>query len=259
MQWAYPATPWIAAVAAWVEDEVYPTLNRNRSYLRTSPLAKPGTSMIDVLGDDPAGHAEGRWIFLRFLSERFPAEVGGLPIVVRDIVERGADAALALGGTTMLKEFTTFTTWNRNPAAFYDEGAAYPTAPLEGNVMLSGVTNTRTFTGGAGQWTSHSFRFRPSSTLSGRWQIRLDGRSEGILQSSGKAFVATFKAKGRPAATRVIAMKDAELLTSGITLSFNTSVEWVELRVVTGEVGVGSNPSETGEPVYKVTAKVSRR
>lgn len=259
VQWAYSQdSAWISAVAAWVEDEVYPNLNRNRGYLPFSAMAKPGISMIDIFNARPH-QEEARWIFLRFLSERYPAEVGGLPVVVRDVVQHRAGPALQSRGSSMLAQFTTFTTWNRNPAAYYAEGTTYPTAPLAGNVMLSGATRTRSFDGVGQEFTSHSFRFRPSSTLRGDWRINLRATSGDVFGiGAGKAFVATFKAKSRPAVTRVIASIAHADLEKSISLAFNTSVEWVELRVVTGEVGEAMN-LDRGTPVYKVTAKVSRR
>ena len=72
--WAMEAT------AAWVEDEVYDDVNDNVQYLNDSPITDRKRS-IDKFG---GLFHYGVWIFFRYLTEKFPAETGGLPTIIRD-------------------------------------------------------------------------------------------------------------------------------------------------------------------------------
>lgn len=132
------------ATATWVEDELYDGVNDNRQYLRKGQLGNPYLP-LDYFH---AGGFEqyGNWIFFRYLSEKWPASVAGLPTIVRAIW-RQADgnagapdkysiqavkAVLAGKQTSLAKEFGLFSARNRFARTFYDEGAQqhYPQGPF---------------------------------------------------------------------------------------------------------------------------------
>ena len=75
--WAMEAT------AAWVEDEVYDDVDDNVQYLADSPITDRKRS-IDKFG---GLFHYGVWIYFRYLTEKFPAETGGLPTIIRKFWE----------------------------------------------------------------------------------------------------------------------------------------------------------------------------
>ena len=84
-QFAYDAFDdgWaMEATAAWVEDEVFDGVDDNVQYLNDSPITDRKRS-IDKFG---GLFHYGVWIFFRYLTEKFPAETGGLPTIVLQVL-----------------------------------------------------------------------------------------------------------------------------------------------------------------------------
>ena len=119
--------------ATWIEDEVYPGIDDNLQYLRTSPLARQ-SFYFPLDHDEPdmrrpeSALAYGAWIWWRFLSERHGREI------VRDVWARArgsayaiqaTEAALAARGDSLAKAFADFGVANLTPAAHYRDGARY--------------------------------------------------------------------------------------------------------------------------------------
>ena len=135
------------STATWAEDEVFDDVDDNVQYLRSSPLRQPGVP----LDKDDGLRVYGGWIFFRYLTERFPEQEGGLPVLVREMWERadGSGAgpddysiaavknALAARGVGLRAAWAEFAAANRQPGRSYAEGRAYPRAPLSGTVALS--------------------------------------------------------------------------------------------------------------------------
>jgi hypothetical protein len=142
VQYAYDAgeDPWfMEGTAVWMEDEVANDVNANRVWLRESPLTHPWIPVDSSRGLN----AYGAWIFWRFLCE-----TGGHgspdPSIIRRVWELAADGpgdpnlysaraleqALASRGRSLREELAAFGVWNLAPAAFYSEGAAYPSVPV---------------------------------------------------------------------------------------------------------------------------------
>jgi hypothetical protein len=138
IQFAYDAAEdlWILeGTAAWIEDEVYPAINDNLTFLARSPASSPGTP-VDR-GD--GGFEYGAWLFFRYLSERLVGDRA----IVREIWTRadGSElaafgdeysiravrAALAARGKAWKSGFVRFARDNRTRR--YAEGFAYPVAP----------------------------------------------------------------------------------------------------------------------------------
>ena len=135
------------STATWVEDEVFDDVDDNVQYLRSSPLKQPGVPL-----DKDAGlRVYGGWIFFRHLTERFPDEEGGLPVLVREMWDRADGSAvgpddysveaiknvLAARGAGLRSAWASFAAANRQPGRSYEEGRTYPQAPLSGTVALS--------------------------------------------------------------------------------------------------------------------------
>ncbi len=151
IQFAYDWTEdsWLLeATATWAEDELYDHVNDNVQYLSQSPLGRPRTPLDTSDGQ----FFYGAWVFFRYLTERFPAETGAMPTLVRDIWRRadGSPGApdnyswqavaneLRSRKTTAVKMFTAFAEGNRRPARTYEEGEAnsYPKSRLANSYTL---------------------------------------------------------------------------------------------------------------------------
>ncbi|CAB4734865.1 MAG: hypothetical protein F2667_14775 [Actinobacteria bacterium] len=183
----YNEDPWfLEATAAWVEDELYPDVDDNVQYLRSSQLEKPGASM-DRFG---GSWHYGQWIFFRFLSEQFPDVTGELPSIVREAWEL-ADAnpgepdeysidaisdAVAARGTTLTDVFAAYAAGNRHPGTTYEEGAAlrYPTAPVAQVAVLSPSKPTRSFDVSLKHLASGTLQTYPTSAMTGGWEVTID-------------------------------------------------------------------------------------
>lgn len=146
--------------AAWIEDEVYDSIDDNRQYLKTSPLAPQNYAFpLDYHNPDrnepDSDYKYGAWIWWRYLSERF-----GTGIVRaawrRADANRGAPdeyslqaivSALSIRGLDFGSVFADFAVANAYPSVSYAEGRTYP-APDPDTTMVSavGVGRTNVFT-----------------------------------------------------------------------------------------------------------------
>jgi hypothetical protein len=138
IQFAYDAAEdlWILeGTAAWIEDEVYPAINDNLTFLARSAASSPGTP-VDR-GD--GGFEYGAWLFFRYLSERLVgdraivreawtrADGSELAAFGDDYSIRAVRAALAARGKPWKSGFVRFARDNRTRQ--YADGFAYPAAP----------------------------------------------------------------------------------------------------------------------------------
>lgn len=132
--------------AAWIEDELYDSVNDNRMYFPGSQLRYPWVS-LDYYNSS-GFNAYGSWIFLRYLSERY-ARAGVPPLeFVKRLWDRldassnsepddysllGVRRLIAAAPTTFpggfARTYNQFAAANRLPSKYYDEGAAYPKSP----------------------------------------------------------------------------------------------------------------------------------
>lgn len=155
VQYAYDSLEdgwFLESTAVWAEDQVYDDVNDNVQYAPYSPLARPRSS-LDYF-DTNGFRQYGSWLFFRWLSERFPAVQGGLPVIVRQFLEAAdstqgaASDAYSMQAISRVlrqdklpidKAFARFADANRRPRAFYSEAAAnsYPRAPLAQKFTLS--------------------------------------------------------------------------------------------------------------------------
>jgi hypothetical protein len=142
VQYAYDSgeDAWLTeGTAAWMEDIVADDVDANRRWLHSSAIAHPWVPI-----DSSRGLNEyGAWVFWRFLTEsqgtRDPDQA-----LIRTVWELAAQGpgdpglfsaealqeALDSRGRSLAGALATFGSWNLAPAAFYDEGAAYPRAPV---------------------------------------------------------------------------------------------------------------------------------
>ncbi|WP_193606553.1 MXAN_6640 family putative metalloprotease [Nocardioides lijunqiniae] len=175
----------LEATAAWIEDEVYDSVDDNRQYLAASPLRRPRLSMDRFNPNN--GYHYGVWIFFRRLSERFPGTQGGLPTIVRDMWRRAdgsgparrnqyswqaVSSVLKARGTSAQREFSTFSAANRRPRKTYSEGAAYRAAPLAGRARVSRGLVRREVR--LNHLSSATYRLTPVAALRApRWKVRV--------------------------------------------------------------------------------------
>ncbi len=126
--------------AAWIEDEVYDSINDNRQYLSRSPIS--ATRFWHPLDYYSANNSSaesiykyGAWIYWRFMSEHFGRDVirsvwrradsiRGAP---DDYSIQAAANVLTARGTNLTDFLADFGATNLLPSIGYQEGAAYPT------------------------------------------------------------------------------------------------------------------------------------
>lgn len=235
VQFAYDVAEdaWLMeATATWAEDEVYGSINDNRQYLSDGPLGmphRPLNAFIDL-------SAYGTWIFFRFLGERYPTTKAGMSTIVRDIWDRlpgetysleGIHAVLAARGSTLPAQLAWFNVWNRRPASYYSEGAAYRPAPTRGAFALNGQRPKKVVSVNLNHLSSSTYRFtRPTTGGQWRLQIKLNLSAKEI----GAAAVVSLKVKGHSPTTKVLALNANGDAT--YTYPFRTNVEWIDITPI---------------------------
>ena len=189
VQFAYDALEdawFMEGSAAWIEDEVYDSVNDNRQYLSSSQFRKPTVPLDASRGLG----VYGTWGFLRYLSERFGTDV------IREAWERadyspgGPDDYSIQALDRVISRETSFDdvmgdfglVINR-PRAFLSEGKAFPTA-----------TEDRFLLGRAGATTGWQ-----SYTLDHMSYAPVDVRPGGSVRAGARLKV-IIDAPGRPTA-----------------------------------------------------------
>ena len=206
------------ASATWAEDELYDSVNDNVGYLDNGQLGEPWVP-LDYYG----GLTQyGNWIFLRYLTEKYPAEVGGLPKLMRDILNRvdaaeltdpdmyaiqAIKSALSARNTSFTTQYALFTDAGRRRSSF-SEGVAqqYPIKPLGGTRTLSSANKTTGWlevTGGQDHLTSLTLRVVPNDSLkASAWRLRVQLDLAPTRRGSA-AVVTVYKQGGGVTVTRV--------------------------------------------------------
>lgn len=243
VQFAYDITEdrWLLeATAAWVEDELYDDVNDNLQYLQRSPMRMPRVPM-DTFGNS---FHYGTWIFIRYLSERFPQAQGGLPVVVRDMIEKtdgsrkgkrnlysvqAVKAALASQGTDLPSAMALFAAANRRPAQSYDEGKAnnYRPAPLAKTLRV-GKGQSRGDSITADHLTTATVRFVPKGRLGKQAQLRLSM----TMGPANNGLAALASIKLRSGTVRVVPIRISGSGVGAKTVPFSSAVKYVELTMV---------------------------
>jgi hypothetical protein len=234
--------------ATWVEDEVFDRVNDNRFYLPDGPLGHPqiplNTFQVSGL------YQYGTWIFFRDASEWHQASTGGLPRIVRRMWQfadaRGASApnlaslgaiqeALEEQGDGLAQRFTLMATHNRTPGADYSEGAAYPTAPLEGAPLSpTAGMSTPPLTENYEHLTSRTYRVEVQPGVA-ELQVDLS------LSDAGRAVIRQFHGALPDQADSVIS-------TSGLqTIDVSTGVTAIEITIANGHRSASRSLSVTVE------------
>jgi hypothetical protein len=197
----------LEATATWVEDELYDDVNDNWQYLSVSPLRQPWQSLDQY--SNTGLRQYGEWIFFRYLTERWPARKGGLPVIIRRLMERVDGAAggpdnysmraiereLKSRGTSMAKVYAAFSDANRRPHVTYEEGAAYPTAAPSATWKLSKKRpDTRVRRTKINHLASSTARLVPGAGVVGKpWRVRI---AVDLPDRRGAAVVSSYRTDG---------------------------------------------------------------
>lgn len=245
VQFAYDAfeDAWfLESTATWAEDELFDGVDDNVQYLRTSPLTRPRTP---VDSSDGIG-VYGSWIFIRYLTERFPASSGGLPTLVRDVLRKldgsqggpdqyswqGIATVLKQRGTTATKMMASFADGNRRPGKTYSEGAAneYPTPRLVDQTALGQGAVSAGLR--LNHLTSGTYRLSPRRVLgAAAWKLRV--ALDLAPTSRGSAAVVT--TYFRSGAVRTNLAKLDRQGDGSLAVSFSQKkVKYVEVTLVNG-------------------------
>ena len=186
VQYAYDSgeDAWLTeGTAAWMEDMVADDVDASRRWLRSSALVHPWVPI-----DSSRGLNEyGAWIFWRFLTESQGTH-GPDPTLIRSVWElaaqgpgdpnlfsaRALQEALDSRDRSLAGALATFGAWNLAPAAFYEEGAAYPRAPI---IEHHRVSVRHPVTGWSTLQLNHlatdAVSFEPQAGLPGKASLRL--------------------------------------------------------------------------------------
>ncbi|WP_182379597.1 MXAN_6640 family putative metalloprotease [Nocardioides sp. WS12] len=235
VQFAYDANEdgwFMEGTATWAEDELFNSINDNRSYLPYGPLGVP-SQPLDRWGNLAQ---YGSWIFFRYLGERYPTAEGLMPVIIRRMWEKaGAGGQYSVQAitstltdlrTTMNVQFAGFAFWNRNPAQYYSEGAGYRPAPLYGTYNLSGSAPSKSLRIQLHHLSAKHYRFVPKMT--GAWRLRVQLNLNYLI--AGGAAVVTVKKKGQAPVAKIVALNSAG---DGVSLhTFGGAVDWVEVAAV---------------------------
>ncbi len=165
--------------ATWIEDEVYPAVDDNFQYLRTSPLSASDFWLpLDVweprAGRAGSGHEYGAWVFWRYLSERFGRNVvravlrraRGAPYAIQATV-----AELAARGTPFATLLGDFAVANFLSATSYRRGASYASRPGVGPKpsrtfqLTAGAPDTGRRVAAVPHMASDYYAFTPAADL----------------------------------------------------------------------------------------------
>jgi hypothetical protein len=168
--------------AAWMEDEVFDSINDNRQYLAASPLSRSWHPLDHGDYSNPYFPPYGSWIFWRFLSESFGPGTADDPGIVKEVWERAPRVysttalrrTLVAHGSSFATVFARFGLWSRNPSRYFREGHAYHDATLSHSKYT--LTRSRPSTGTTthvNHMAQRYYRFVPGSSLSRTSRLRL--------------------------------------------------------------------------------------
>ena len=178
--------------AVWAEDQIYTNINDNLQYLPYGQLRHPRTP----LDKTTTYGVYGNWIFFRYLTERFPRKVGGMPVILRQIwqhadstkgkkrndysIKAVADA-IAGRGKLLRTIYLQFAEANQHPQRAYREGRAnhYPVAPVTKSVTLRPLHKSASGTFTMAHLTSTTTRFVPQN-VTGRLRVHVQLQRPGM-------------------------------------------------------------------------------
>ncbi len=188
VQYAYDAdeASWfLEATATWAEDELYDRVNDSWNYLPFGQMGKPWIPLDTFRGLVQYGN----WVFFRYLTETYRDATGGIPNLVRELIERGsnrtgepdATAMQALQqelkerGTTLSEIYREFAVANRTPRAFYSEGRHYsPAKPTQTFVLSASKRGTGVQGTKLRHLSNKTLRFKPGAGVTKpTWKIRI--------------------------------------------------------------------------------------
>jgi hypothetical protein len=219
VQYAYDANEanwFLEATATWAEDEVYDSVNDNWNYLEYGQMGAPWLPLTTFGGIQGLTHY-GNWIFFRYLTERHTAKEGGIPTLVREMLQRASNRAgqrddtalqaiqkeLKQRRTPLPKAYADFAIANRIPAKRYDEGRNYkPAAPILTFKLSSSKRSTGTFSGKVKHLSNSPMRFKPGKGTTGRWKIRIKVDMQPKVTAPTAGLV-VFKKNGKVATSKI--------------------------------------------------------
>ena len=189
--------------ATWMEERLADDVDDNRSYLRFGQLGRPTVALDRGDGFSPYGN----WVFFERLSRSFG--VDAVRAVWSRLDSAGADAYSVQGlagylrsrGTSLGRFYLAFAAGNVVPAQAYEEGGAYPSAPVARSIRLTDAARSR-----SGRLTlqhlSHAHVvLRPDPGLrASRLRLRVDGPA---AATDPRAKVRVHLANGRTRARTV--------------------------------------------------------
>ena len=219
VQYAYDANEagwFLEATATWAEDEVYDSVNDNWNYLKYGQMGVPWLPLTTFGGIQGLTHY-GNWIFFRYLTERHTAKKGGIPTLVREMLQRASNRAgqrddtalqaiqkeLKQRRTPLQKVYADFAIANRIPGKRYDEGRNYKAAKPSVTLKLSSSKrSTGTYAGKIKHLANEPIRFKPGKGTAGKWKIRIKVDMQPKVTAPTAGLV-VFKKNGKVAVSKI--------------------------------------------------------
>ena len=187
VQYAYDATEdgwFLEGSAAWIEDEVFDSVNDNRQYLSSSQFRRPTVPLDTSRGFG----VYGTWGFLRYLSESFGTDVIRKAWERADHAPGGPDDYSIQALDRVISEETSFDEVMgdfglviNQPRAFLSEGRAFPSARVD-RFLLDRV-------GASTGWQSYTLdhmSYAPVEVRPGR-SVTADSRLKVVVDAPGRA------------------------------------------------------------------------
>lgn len=250
------------ATASWAEDELYDSVNDNAFYLPRSPLTAPDIPLDTTINAADAEFQSfhyGTWIYFRFLTEKYGTEVGGVPRLMRDLLEaieatdgttnlysyQGIELVLSELGTSAAEEFLAFSVANRRAREHYEEGRSlsYPNAPLAGRASLSSRgKRSADFEAVTDHLTSATYQFKPRKITRKKTTLRVDF-DMAPLDHGSLAAITVVRGNGRVEVLDVVLDEDGDG-TQVVPFS-SGKVARVEVTLVNASSETTCNEAET--------------
>ena len=172
----------VEGTAAWVEEQVFDSVNLNRTWLKRGPLKRN----FDPLDLGRNGNEYGSWVFFQYLSERYgagfvrqvwryaddsPEQLGDKRTQTYSM--RAVARALNQRDRTLANVFATFARDNLRPGRAYEEGETFPRPEIVPFLMDRRSDDTGWLGLGLRHLSSAYVSFRPSNDAPRVGQIRI--------------------------------------------------------------------------------------
>ncbi|GHJ59850.1 hypothetical protein NOK12_23680 [Nocardioides sp. OK12] len=169
----------LESTATWVEERFADDVNDNRQYLPVGQVRVPDEP-LDIFSTTFGRHY-GNWAWWEFLTQKYGGvivrsvwkQAGQFKAAGRDYSTRALTKVLA-GKGGFSRNYARFAAVNNNPAAFYPEGASWPSAARIANLKLSKDATRKSQATTVDHMSAQNVDVTPAAELKDKaWTLRL--------------------------------------------------------------------------------------